>query len=173
MVGGHAQGILHFVPSLHIITASTSGHTDYVVGELVASLKEKAPQVTVTRQRAELAQAEDFTEGDMLLLGSGTWNTGGPEGQLNPHMHLLLRERAKDIDLKGKRVAVVGLGDARYRYTARALELLEEFVKTHGGQLLLPSLRIINEPYGQEKTVQHWAALLLKSISLADTRHKT
>ena len=151
--------------SIHAITASTSGHTDYVVGELVAYLKEKAPKVSVTRIRAELAMPEDFAKGDVLLLGSGTWNTGGPEGQLNPHMRVLLHERAKDIDLKGKKVAVVGLGDARYRYTARAKNLLEEFVTTHGGKLLLLSLRIVNEPYGQEVLVRTWGETFLKALS--------
>ena len=150
---------------MHFITASSSGHTDYVIRALVAYLTEKAPKVTVEVQCAELCESVDFLRGDVLLLACGTWNTGGSEGQLNPHMHALLRERAKDIDLQGKKVAVIGLGDARYRYTARAKDLLEEFVTTHGGTLLVPSLKIVNEPYGQEDAVRAWVQKLSAAIS--------
>lgn len=153
------------MPSLHAIVASTSGHTDYVVDEVVASLE---PTVTVTRQRAEQAKPEDLAKGDVLLLACGSWNTGGSEGQLNPHMHMLLRERAKAVDLKGKKVAVIGLGDERYRYTARAKDLLEEFVSSHGG-VVLSSLRVVNEPYGQEKEVRAWAKKLLAALTNAST----
>lgn len=145
---------------LHVIVASTSGHTDYVVAEVLASLLREIPAMEIEVQRAEQAASEDLLKGKVLLLASGTWNTGGSEGQLNPHMHALLRERAKDIDLKGKRVAVIGLGDARYRYTARAKNLLEAFVTTHGGKLLLPSLKIVHEPYGQEREIHEWARKL-------------
>ena len=152
------------MPTLNIICASTSGHTDYVVSELVAYLQTKAPTNSVTVQHAEAAQAEDLHKGDVLLLACGSWNTGGSEGQLNPHMHAFLKERAKDANLRGKKVAVVGLGDARYRYTARAKDLLEEFVTTHGGKLLLPSLKIVNEPYGQEETIRKWGEQFLKAL---------
>ncbi|MBI5155814.1 flavodoxin domain-containing protein [Candidatus Peregrinibacteria bacterium] len=153
------------MPSLQIIAASTSGHTDYVVTNVTIFLKTKVPNVSVTVIRAEQAKAEDLLKGDVLLLASGTWNTGGSEGQMNPHMHAFLRERAADAKLKGKKVAIIGLGDARYRYTAKAKDLLEEFVKSHGGELLLPSLKIVNEPYGQEEAIKKWAQELAKKIS--------
>jgi len=35
---------------------------------------------------AEKTQPQDLLSGDVLLLASSTWNTGGIEGQLNPHM---------------------------------------------------------------------------------------
>ena len=152
------------VPNLHIIAASTSGHTDYVVAEVVVFLKNKAPKVTVNVQRAEQASSEDLLKGDVLLLASGTWNTGGNEGQLNPHMHAFVRERAADAKLKGKKVVVIGLGDERYRYTARAKDLLEEFVTSHGGTLLLPSLKIVNEPYGQEESIKKWAQTFAQKL---------
>ncbi len=145
--------------SLHIIYASTSGHTEYVVDRLLATVK----GVQAEKQRAELTKPEDLLRGDVLVLASSTWNTGGPEGQLNPHMFALLMDRAAQIDLAGKKVAVIGLGDARYHFTCAAAEHLETFVTSHGGTLIAPTLRIINEPYGQEKTVEKWAATLQKA----------
>lgn len=147
--------------SLHIIYASTSGHTEYVVDTLISSLGGLA----VEKQRAELAQPEDLLRGDILLLATSSWNTGGPEGQLNPHMFALLMNRAADMDLQGKRVAVIGLGDERYHFLCAAADHLEEFVKTHNGILIEPTLRMINEPYGQEKKVQEWGTIFLKAKS--------
>ncbi len=142
------------VQSLQIVYASTSGHTEYVVGLIAATL---AGRVKLTVTRVELATQETLLAGDALLLACGTWNTGGAEGQLNPHMHEFIYGAAKAAELKGKKVAVVGLGDERYRYTARAGELLEKFVASHGGTLLGKRLRLVNEPYGQEETVKKWA----------------
>lgn len=143
--------------TLQIVYASTSGHTEYVVGLLAEALK-GAANVTVTR--AERATPETLLAGDVLLLASGSWNTGGVEGQLNPYMHMLLKGKATAVALSGKNVAVVALGDSRYRYTANAGNHLEEYVKTHGGALLGERLVIVNEPYGQEEAVRAWAAEL-------------
>jgi len=152
--------------SLHIIFASTSGHTEYVVDTLIAGLAKKKPHLTVEKQRAELAKPEDLLRGDVLLLASSTWNTGSIEGQLNPHMYALLMDRASAVDLGGKKVAVIGLGDHRYYYTAKAADHLMDFVRTHNGVLIEPKLRIINEPYGQEKEIEKWGSQIFSSIIL-------
>jgi flavodoxin len=113
--------------------------------------------VQITKQRVEKASADDLLKGDMLILACGTWNTGSVEGQLNPHMYDFLLGRAAKVDLKGKEVAVIGLGDERYHFTCRAADHLEDYVTSHYGQLMNPVLRIINEPYGQEEKVKTWA----------------
>lgn len=149
--------------SLHIVYSTSTGHTEYVIDTLIAALRASAPKLTVEKQRAEAAQAADLLRGDALLLASGTWNTGGTEGQLNPHMYALLKDRAKECDLQKKPCAVIALGDDRYYYTARAMEHLMQFVTQHGGQAA-ESLVIVNEPYGQEEKVAKWAAKLLAKI---------
>ena len=150
--------------SLHIIYASTSGHTEYVVDLIGKVIAEKSPTTNVSKVLAEQATPEDLVKADVLLLASGTWNTGGIEGQLNPHMHAFLLKRAAATDLKGQKVALVALGDKRYFYTARAGEHMKNFVETHGGKLIGETLTIVNEPYGQEKIVQAWAEAFLKTI---------
>jgi flavodoxin I len=153
------------VHALQIIYASTSGHTEFVVDTLIAYLKKQRKDLTIDKKRAELATPEDLLLGDSLVLASSTWNTGGPEGQLNPHMFALLMDRAAGVDLKGKKVAVIGLGDDRYHFLCQAAMHLEEFVTTHGGMLIKPTLRIINEPYNQEKKIESWGLSLLPSFS--------
>lgn len=154
------------VPTLQIIYASTSGHTEYVVGVLQEALK--ASTLQVASCKAEAATPEDLLKGDVLLLASGTWNTGSIEGQMNPHMHDLLQGRAKDVDLKGKSVAIIALGDDRYFYTCRAGEHMRRFVLDHGGKILGDALLVVNEPYGQEERVKKWADVLLKKLVMSN-----
>lgn len=146
---------------LQIIYASTSGHTEYVVERLVATLQSLAPALSVQALRVEHATPDDLNGGGVLVLASGTWNTGGVEGQLNPHMHEFLLKHAKAADLGGKTVAIIALGDDRYFYTARAGEHLRQFASTHGGEVWMHVLTIVNDPYGQEEKVDAWAKKLL------------
>lgn len=151
--------------SLTMIYATTTGHTEYVIDTLQSFLKEKEPGMSVTAKRAEEATADDCTKADLLLLASGTWNTGGREGQLNPHMGLFLGKRAKDVDLAGKECLIVSLGDARYRETARATEHLGKFIRDHKGKILPPPLVIINDPEGQEEQIKKWGEKLFLKLS--------
>lgn len=143
---------------ISVIYASTSGHTEFVMSTL-EDLWEKAGH-TIEMQHAELAKKEDLQKGDVLLLGSGTWNTGGQEGNLNPHMHEFLFERAKGIDLKGKAVALVSLGDERYYFTTRCTEHFMKFLKDANGKPLSPPLIIVNEPFDQEEKIKSWGSKL-------------
>jgi flavodoxin I len=117
---------------------------------------------------AEKTQPQDLISGDVLLLASATWNTGGIEGQLNPHMWVLLNDRAKTLDLAGKPCACIGLGDHRYFYTARAADHLQHYVNVHRGRLIVPALKIVNEPYGQEDAVRIWGQQLVDASNQAD-----
>jgi flavodoxin I len=146
---------------VHIVFASTSGHTEYVVAVLIDSLKTLAPALEIERTLAEKTQPQDLLRGDLLILASGTWNTGGVEGQLNPHMYALLQAKASDSDLAAKPCACIGLGDDRYFYRARAADRLQHYVETHNGWLIIPTLTVINEPYGQEETVRDWGKQLV------------
>jgi flavodoxin I len=153
---------------LHIVFASTSGHTEYVVDALVESLKSATPGWKIEATMAEKTQPKDLLSGDVLLLASSTWNTGGVEGQLNPHMWVLLQDKAKTLDLAGKPCACIGLGDHRYFYTARAADHLQNYVEAHHGRLIVPTLTIIDEPYGQEEAVRAWGKQLTDASKQAD-----
>jgi flavodoxin len=151
------------MPTVHVIYASTSGHTEYVVNQVANVLREA--DISVTVQLAEAAKPEDLTKADLLILASGTWNTGGVEGQLNPHMHDFLRGRAKDAKLNGQKTAILALGDDRYYYTGRAGEHLRVFIQQHGGTVFGDALLVINEPYGQEERVTKWTKKILALLS--------
>ena len=154
--------------AVRIVFASTSGHTEYVVDALTDSLKSITPGWEIEATRAEKMKPLDLLSGDVLLLASSTWNTGGVEGQLNPHMWVLLHDKAKTLDLAGKPCACIGLGDHRYFYTARAADHLEHYVKVHQGRLIVPTLKITDEPYGQEEAVRVWGKQLVDASKQMD-----
>lgn len=161
------------MPSLHIVFASTSGHTEYAIGVLADFLKEQRKDLVLSKSRAEQSDIEDLQRGDALLLASGSWNTGGVEGQLNPYMHRLLKEQAKECDLKGKPATFVALGDERYHYTAESGRHMQEWIQHHYGSLLLPGLRIVNEPYGQEERITAWGKELLNALKKVESASPT
>lgn len=150
---------------IQLIYASTSGHTEYAVCVVLEALRAEAPMLVVRKSMAESCGAADFLADDFLVLAAGSWSVGGAEGQLNPYMSRLLNERANTLNLDNKPCACIGLGDHRYFYTARALDLLQQYVASHGGRLIIPGLRLVNEPYGQEESIHAWARAL---VSAAD-----
>ena len=154
-------------PIFHIIYASTSGNTEYVIDTIVKALHAQRPDLRVDVQRAEKAQADDLLRGDLLILASGTWNTGGNEGQLNPHMHAFLEDRAKDANLQKKPFTCVSLGDERYYYRTRCTEHFLRFQREHNAVLAVPPLILVNEPYGQEDRIQKWTKRILSSVMQA------
>jgi flavodoxin I len=165
-----AEAVPHFIQPrrLNIVFASTSGHTEYVVEALVDSLKSITPDWEIEETMAEKTRPQDLLSGDVLLLACSTWNTGGVEGQLNPHMRVLLHDKARTLDLASKPCACIGLGDHRYFYTARAADQLQNYVGAHHGRLIVPILKIIDEPYGQEEAVRVWAKQLVDALKPAD-----
>lgn len=152
------------IRTLSIVYASSTGHTEFVVDTLAAFL-EKNADLRISRQRAETTKPEDLKKGDILLLACGSWNTGGPEGQMQPHMHDLLTGRAAGVDLSTMPAAAIGLGDDRYFYTARAADKLGDWLKTRNANLLLPPLKIINEPFDQKTKIELWAKELAAAIA--------
>ncbi len=144
------------IRTLTIVYSSATGHTEFVIDAVEAALKGTA-DLRIVRQKAETTQPEDLLKGDVLLLACGSWNTGGAEGQLSPYMHDLLTGRAKDAELKGQSAAAIGLGDERYYFTARAADKLTEYLQSRGAKLLLPTLKIVNDPFDQTKKIDAWA----------------
>ncbi len=151
-------------PLIHVVFATTSGHTEFVMDVLSKSLMTALPEWAIENTLAERTQPQDLLRGSILVLASSTWNSQGVEGQLNPHMLALLQDRAQTLDLALMRCACVGLGDHRYFYTARAANRLQHYIESHHGRLIMPPLAIVDEPYGQEDTILAWGAGLAASL---------
>lgn len=151
--------------TLTLIYSTSTGHTEFVVDTLCAALSKLLPDLRILRQRAEMSTESDLRKSDILLLACGSWNTNNVEGQLQPHMHELLTIRAADAVLTDIPAAAIGLGDERYFFTARAAEKLTEYLTAHRATLLLPTLKIVNDPFDQTAKIEVWAKELANAIS--------
>lgn len=151
--------------SISVIYSTATGHTEFVVDVMIKQLTADLPTARIIKQRAEVSTPEDLKKSDVLVLACGSWNTGNVEGQLSPYMHNLLTVRAVSEDLKGIYATAIGLGDERYFYTARSAEKLTDYLKDHGASLLIPTLKIINDPFDQEKKITIWASELSQKIN--------
>ena len=158
--------------SLTILYSTSTGHTEFVVDFVMSELQNLQKDLRIIKQRAEVSTPEDLKKADLLLLACGSWNTGNVEGQLQLYMHDLLTVRAADIELKGKPAAAIGLGDERYHFTARAAEKLTEYLSMHGATLLLPTLKVINEPFDQQKKLLVWSKEFSKAINQLPTKSR-
>lgn len=149
---------------LLIIYASTGGHTEYVCKHVGQELAKKKRSVDVLLLRVEMATEKHIQAADYVIFASSTWNTGGIEGQLNPHMFTFLHKTIATIDLQQKPVAVIGCGDDRYRYTCAAADKLLEFIEQHNGLPWVEELRVVNEPYDQGVLFTKWAKQCAASL---------
>ncbi len=156
--------------TLTLLYSTSTGHTEFVVDTLAATVNKALPDLRIIKQRAEMSTEETLKKSDILLLACGSWNTNNVEGQLQPHMHELLTVRAADVDLRDMPAAAIGLGDDRYHFTARAAEKLTQYLTDHHAKVLLPTLKIINEPFDQTVKIEAWAKELASAIEKLPTR---
>jgi flavodoxin len=132
-----------------------------MTAENIASLLEKK-RFRVILKRAELAGVSEIAKADFLLLASPTYG----HGQLQEHMSAFLK-RMNTLDLKGMPCAAIGLGDPKYeaQYHIESAPVLERFLESHGGKLILPALRISRTPVMHLKgLIPHWTQQLISAL---------
>lgn len=143
--------------SVLFIYGSTGGNTEMVVESVADILRAKKFKVDI--KRAELSSAKDLLKSDVCILASPTYG----HGLLEDHMGKFVKGM-KEIDLKGKPCAVIGLGDPKYeaQYHIESASVLEKKLTDAGGKLLLPALRVSMTPVMHLKgLIPYWAKQLL------------
>ena len=109
-----------------IIYGSETGNTETVAEMILGMIQENIPTEMI-----DVASAikEDFTEPDLLIIGSSTWGNGELPGGWEGAIPLL-----DEVDLSGKSVALFGLGDQEgfSEEFADAIGILYEKLKEKG-----------------------------------------
>lgn len=139
--------------SILIIFGSTGGNTELVTDKVNEVLNDVGHKVTI--QRAEESSIEDVKKAKNLIFASSTYG----QGLLQDHMLKFFKE-VKGLDMKGKKCAVIGLGDNKYNteYVIEAARILETGLKELGAEILLPPLRINKTPVPNlNATILKWA----------------
>jgi len=85
-----------------IIYSTTTGNTETVAGYLSAEIGVDA---------VDIADAEDLASFDGLIIGAPTWHTGADSERSGTAWDDYLYGDLTSADLKGKKVAIFGLGD--------------------------------------------------------------
>ena len=146
--------------SVLFVYGSTGGNTEMVVENVSELLKAKKHKVVI--QRAETSDVKEILKYDVCVLASPTYGHGLLEGHMAKFVKGL-----KEVDLKGKPCAVIGLGDPKYeaQYHIESAPILEKRLTDAGGKILLPALRISRTPVMHLKgIIPNWANQLLKLI---------
>ncbi|MBN2096337.1 flavodoxin domain-containing protein [Candidatus Peregrinibacteria bacterium] len=146
--------------SIVIVYGSTGGNTE-MVAEYVADFL-KAKKIKADVKRAEQSSAKDLLKYDACILASPTYG----HGLLEAHMTKFAKG-LKEIDLKGRPCAVIGLGDPKYemQYHIESAPILEKKLTAAGGKILLPALRISRTPVMHLKgIIPHWTKQLINLL---------
>jgi flavodoxin len=145
---------------IQCIFGSTSGNTELTVDAVANQLAEAGHSVTV--KRVENSNINDLTNADLTILGASTYGHGIIQDHFIPFL-----EAMKKIDLKGKKFAVIGLGDPKYdlQYHIESAKILEAAIKDQGGELICRALRISKSPVPHlNGIIAKWAEDLAKLL---------
>lgn len=118
-----------------IVYASMAGTTELMAQIIANELIKASDQVTV--KDAFEIDAEELKSYERILVGSYTWGDGDLSDEI-----LDFYEELSTIDLTGKMAAAFGPGDTSYEHFARAVDILEEALKTQGCEIVAKGLKV-------------------------------
>ncbi|CAN2252101.1 flavodoxin [Bacillus vallismortis] len=128
-----------------LVYATMSGNTE-AMADLIEKGLQEAEAEADRYEVMDIDDAELFNDYDHIMMGTYTWG----DGDL-PDEFLDLAEDMDEIDFSGKTCAVFGSGDTAYEFFCGAVDTLEAKIKERGGEIVLPSVKIENNPEGEEE----------------------
>lgn len=148
-----------------IIFATYSSGTDLATDVIKKVLE--AAHVEVMKKNIKDISAAEINSFSTIILASPSWRTRKGDGM--PHEFFLdYMDTVEEGDYKGKKFAVMGLGDTAYTHFCGAVNELEKFIQAKGGVLFTESLRIDGFYFSQEqneKKIVEWSELIAKSLN--------
>ena len=143
-----------------IIYGSSSGNTELTCQQVAEVLQKHRHKVIL--QRVESTDISDLRLGKVVILAAPTYEHGVIQHHFFPFLKQL-----KDTDLKGKPMAVIGLGDDKYddHYNVESANILEKAIKESHGELICHALRVNKNPITQlTERITEWAEDLSKLL---------
>merc|ERR1719161_1727837 len=106
-----------------LLYSTTTGNTETVAGYLSAEIGVDA---------VDIADAEDLASFDGLIIGAPTWHTGADSERSGTAWDDYLYGDLTSADLKGKKVAIFGLGD----HFCDAMDELKSCFEKQGAEVI-------------------------------------
>lgn len=142
-----------------IVYGSGGGNTELVCSK-VSEILEKKHKVEMLKSK--ITDPLSIKGFDLLIFASPTYG----HGQLEQYFGKFIK-KAKDMNLKGKKTAVIGLGDDKYDpdYFIESAKLLTNFFKEKEANIIISPLKVGRCAVPKLKgKVEKWAKELSKLI---------
>ncbi len=138
-----------------IIFGSTTGNTETVANKIAENM---ADYDVAVQYVTEVPDDSSVQEADLVLYGCSTMGLGELQEDFIPYYE----SRMTPALLKGKNVAVFGLGDKEnYEdYFCWSADILSKKVTDCGGNLVCEPLKVDGEPDDNTDAVAAWAKAL-------------
>jgi flavodoxin I len=121
-----------------IIYTSMTGTTELMAITIGEELKKCGLKVDI-KDALEIS-AEELNSYEGILIGSYTWGNGELPDEI-----VDFYEDLQSVNLSGKMIAIFGAGDSSYDHFARAVDILEETLKSQGCEIVLKGLKVDRE----------------------------
>jgi flavodoxin I len=150
-----------------IVYGSTSGNTAYLANFVEAGLLKSGYEVM--RKDVREVQFDELKNYELLVFGSSTWDGAKKDGlsgkdqnqNIQGNLQVDMKkfvESLSSYDFSQQAVAVYGVGHYSYTFTCNAANVLEEFVNSHNGRLVIESFRVTDVVDLSEDAIEQWAS---------------
>jgi len=141
-----------------VIYGSTTGNTKSLSKYVEKGLKASGADVVV-KNVAE-SNPEELKDYDVIILGCSTWG----DGELQDDFISFEKEMEK-IKLDGKKGAVFGPGNSIYPQFCKAVDILEERLKSCGVEIIIDSLKIDGDIEPELNKAEDWGKNLGEKLN--------
>jgi len=121
-----------------------TGTTEMMAYALAEAIEKTGDEVVV--KDAFDSFAEELTAFERILVGCPTWGDGDLSDEF-----IDFYEEMVQVDLTGKKAAAFGSGDSSYEHFARAVDILEEGLKTCGCDIITNGLKVDSRSCDEEE----------------------
>lgn len=146
-----------------LIYGSLTGNTEGVAYKLQELCKTKGKDIEI--KNAVDADLTDLQGShSSFVFACSTWDDGLPQADFADFIE---RVNKSQLNLAGKKIAILGCGDSNYTHFCGATEIIEKvFIAEMGGTKIIETLRVDGYPATEENQnlLNRWAEKLITLI---------
>jgi flavodoxin I len=144
-----------------IVYGSKRGMTASMASVITEELEKHGVRV-ISKDVFE-AKPDELNDYKYIILGCSTWSDGDLAADF-----IDFEREMDDLDLRGHYCAVFGPGSTRFRFFCEAVNILEAKLRSLGGRMMLPSLKVNEMAGDSEEESRAWAEVLAGEIGQID-----